>query len=235
MIIANTNQTWSYTMRLFLILTLFISIINAQEIDDIIDSQDKYMNLMLEHAENGDAYAQNSLAEYYHYSEAPIRDLDLAIYWYDKAAENGNTNAALNLSNFYSAGFLGEENKSKMALYWLEKAAKNKDPLAMVSIAWLLVTTEDKSIRDGKRALSIIEEYGNKLGFTAGILDTLAAIHAELGDFDKAVTLQETAIFLINKGDNKQRIQSHKNRLSLYKLHKTFTGFAHENIEAYQD
>ncbi len=235
MIIVNTNKIRSYTMRLFLILALFTSILNAQEIDDIIDSQDKYMTLMLERAEDGNAYAQNSLAEYYHYAKAPIRDLDQAIYWYEKAAENGNTNAALALSNFYSAGFLGEENKSKMALYWLEKAAEKKDPLAMVNIAWLLVTTEDKSIRDGKRALDIIEKYGNKLGFTAGILDTLAAIHAELGDFDKAVILQETALFLIQKGDNKQRIQSHNNRLSLYKQHKTFTGFAHENIEAYQD
>jgi tetratricopeptide (TPR) repeat protein len=222
-------------MRLLLILTLFINVINAQEIDNIIDSQDKYMSLMLERAESGNSYAQNSLAEYYHYSKTPIRDLDQAIYWYEKAAENGNTDAALNLSNFYSAGFFGEENKSKMALYWLEKAAKNKDPLAEVNIAWLLVTTEDESIRDGKRALDIIEKYGNKLGFTAGILDTLAAIHAELGNFNKAITLQETAIFLIQKGDNKQRILSHKNRLSLYKQHKTFTGFAHENMEAYKD
>lgn len=222
-------------MRLLLILTLFINVINAQENDYIIDSQDKYMNLMLERAENGDSYAQNSLAGYYHFSEAPIRDLEQAIYWYGKAAENGNTNAALTLSNFYSAGFLGEENKSKMSLYWLEKAAKNNDPLAKVNLAWLLATSEDKSIRDGEKALNIMEMYGNEAGFTAGVLDTLAAIHAELGNFDKAVTLQETALFLIQKGENKQRIKSHQNRLSLYKQNKTFSGFAHENLEAYQD
>ena len=222
-------------MRLLLILTLFINAINAQEINDIIDSQDEYMSMMLDRAEKGNAYAQKNLAKYYHYSKAPIRDLDQAIYWYEKAAENGNTQSALTLSNFYSAGFLGEENKSKMALYWLEKATANNDPLAQVNLAWLLVTSEDNSIRDAKRALAIIEKYGNKVGFTSGIIDTLAAIHAELGNFDKAVTLQETALFLIQKSDNKQRIASHKNRLSLYKQHKKFTGFAHENMEAYQD
>jgi tetratricopeptide (TPR) repeat protein len=86
-------------------------------------------------------------------------------------------------------------------------------------LAWLLATCPDDKIRDGKSAL----EHATKADDLsehkqASIIDTLAAAHAELGDFDKAVEVQRKAIELAGS-DEKQRKEL-ANHLELFQQRK---------------
>jgi Tfp pilus assembly protein PilF len=60
------------------------------------------------------------------------------------------------------------------------------------NLAWVLVTARDPRVRDGPRALPYALEAVRR-GHTAGWLDTLAAVYAECGDFEKAVACEEEA------------------------------------------
>jgi tetratricopeptide (TPR) repeat protein len=83
------------------------------------------------------------------------------------------------------------------------------------SLAWLLATCPDPSIRDGpravemgRRALQLSTEPGR-----AGCLDTLAAALAENGEFAEAIVHQREAISLMDDLDRRIRYEG---RLSLY-------------------
>jgi hypothetical protein len=85
---------------------------------------------------------------------------------------------------------------------------------ALNSLAWLLATCLDSKVRDGQTALRLAEEVVAATGRTnANYLDTLAAAHAELRQFDKAVSVQQEAIALLDAQQNKQGFES---RLRLY-------------------
>jgi tetratricopeptide (TPR) repeat protein len=90
-------------------------------------------------------------------------------------------------------------------------------------LAWLLATAPDDKVRDGKRALEYakkaceLTEYKN-----GGLIDTLAAVYAELGEFDKAVEWQEKAI---KAGDLPVKdVDAAKKRLELFKAKKPYRG-----------
>ena len=51
------------------------------------------------------------------------KDLKMAFYWYEKAANNGNMIAMYNLGLFYENGFSVEKDIDN-AIYWYEKSAK---------------------------------------------------------------------------------------------------------------
>jgi tetratricopeptide (TPR) repeat protein len=89
------------------------------------------------------------------------------------------------------------------------------------AIAWLLATAPDDAIRNGKRAVELAmkacELTGNKNG---SFVDTLAAAHAETGDFDKAIDAQNAAIAV---GDLPIRdLDAARKRLELYKQKKPY-------------
>lgn len=234
------DNTMKIIMTLILLIfsNMTLSKIIASDLPDSYEDrssskeENSYFKEIEARAKNEDPYAQNLMGEYYQSPQSPNRSIKQAAYWYNKAAKNGNADAALSLGQLYSAGLLNEEKKCELAVYWYEKAtAKYNNPIAWANIAWQLVTCDDPTFRDAKRALHIMKEYGDYTNNVAGTIDTMAAIYAELGQFKKAISLQETAIFLLEKHGNKERIKSHKNRLNLYKHKKTFSGFAHENPE----
>lgn len=92
-------------------------------------------------------------------------------------------------------------------------------PLAQQNYAWLLATCPDSKIRDGKKALTAatslceLREYK-----VASDLKALAAAHAELGDYDRAIEFQSKVVDM-NEGDSK--VQEAK-ILELYRNSKPF-------------
>jgi tetratricopeptide (TPR) repeat protein len=80
----------------------------------------------------------------------------------------------------------------------LETAATfqaNCQAIALNSLAWLLATTPDAAIRDGKHAVEIAMQACDRRQWTsASYIDTLAAAYAEVGDFDSAVKFEQMAI-----------------------------------------
>jgi len=68
---------------------------------------------------------------------------------------------------------------------------------AMNDFAWLLATSDVAEVRDGRTALTYAERAVTGTSRTnAMYLDTLAAAHAEAGEFAKAVSVQKEAIAL---------------------------------------
>ncbi len=68
------------------------------------------------------------------------------------------------------------------------------------NLAWLLATSEDPRIRNGRRAVGHALR-AVELGRTGGWMDTLAAAYAESGDFDAAVAAEDEALQLVG-GNN---------------------------------
>lgn len=88
---------------------------------------------------------------------------------------------------------------------------------AYLNRAWLRATCSDRRFRDGRKA---IEDAKNANHLTPGdkcwIYDTLAAAHAEAGEFDKAIYFQKLALRLAPKAKR----EGFQDRLELYEARK---------------
>jgi tetratricopeptide (TPR) repeat protein len=108
------------------------------------------------------------------------------------------------------------------ALTDYEKAAQlaGKEPFHAgyhTSLAMLLAACPDAKIRDGKKALEAAQK-AYTLAKGPNELATLAAAHAELGEFDRAVEWQTKAIDAAPKALNEQ----YQRRLKLYQDQKPY-------------
>ncbi|MBX9583569.1 MAG: tetratricopeptide repeat protein, partial [Gemmataceae bacterium] len=89
-----------------------------------------------------------------------------------------------------------------------------KDPDGPNNLAWLLAVGPD-GFRDGREAVRLATRACELTGFAdANDLDTLAAAHAEAGDFGKAVEVQNRALAL--PGAEEQYGAEFHERLGLY-------------------
>lgn len=143
---------------------------------------------------------------------------DAAFTDLDEAVKAVHCPAILNRGWAYE---LKGEYKKAEADYADLLAKRPADPLALNNLAWLKATCPDAAFRDGKEAVRLAkgacEPGGNREGT---FLDTLAAAHAEAGDFAAAVKAQERALedtgYARKHGDDAQK------RLQLYKDQKPF-------------
>jgi tetratricopeptide (TPR) repeat protein len=90
--------------------------------------------------------------------------------------------------------------------------------------AWLRVVCPDSSFRNGREALldakaaCTITNWGN-----ASYLDTLAAVYAELGDFDAALRYEQKAI----ASDHDKELTEPNHRIALFSEHRTVRDAGH--------
>jgi len=78
-----------------------------------------------------------------------------------------------------------------------------KDYTSINNLSWLLSTSPIDSVRHGRRALELAEQASALSRYKeAFVLSTLAAAHAELGDFDKAIEWSQKAAELAKKDKN---------------------------------
>ncbi len=85
----------------------------------------------------------------------------------------------------------------KAAITDLEKALELKpdDTGVLNNLAWLLATSPDDALRDGKRAVELAQKACEKTEWKeAHIISTLAAGHAEVGDFEAARKFSKQAV-----------------------------------------
>lgn len=108
------------------------------------------------------------------------------------AADNGHPNAEFLLGELYSKGIHFTRDAEK-AIYWYEKAYQHNQRNADNYLAWHLSTLVESDLRDGERAIVLMEKSIEKRK-TSATLSVLAAAYAEVGLFDLSVSTQEEAI-----------------------------------------
>jgi len=86
------------------------------------------------------------------------------------------------------------------------------------AVAWFYATVPDLKYRDGKKAVKYGEKSISMVKHWMN-MDTLAAAHAQAGDFEKAVYFQNEAINMCQEAEGKAKLREH---LELYKNHKTY-------------
>ena len=165
-------------------------------------------------AERGNPYAQANLGRLYATGRGVERDYAAAAKWYYKSADQGNLYAQWSLGGLFASG-LGVAKDCAEALKWYRKAADAGFPPAQNSLAWMLSTSTNASVRNGPLAVGFAEKAVTVTRrANATFLDTLAAAHAEAGDFAKAVAIQNEAMGLL-KDANSTR-EDYTSRLKLY-------------------
>jgi TPR repeat protein len=134
------------------------------------------------------------------------------------------------VGGFYATGMGGVVEKScSRAMNWYEKAAEGGYPLAFNNLAYMLVTCEDKQLRDADRAESIMKFLFQHQPNIVALLDTYATVLAEQRDFKQAAQTMSTVIDIQKfMDDNPERIDQAEQALKLFKQGKklsiTFQG-----------
>lgn len=116
--------------------------------------------------------------------------------------------------------------KHKEAVADLEAALKNdpKNSGILNNLAWVLSTSPDDDVRDGKRAVELATKACEETEYKRPhILSTLAAAYAETGDFETAIKWSTKAVEM-SAGDevNKEVQEQLKQELDGYKEKKPF-------------
>jgi tetratricopeptide (TPR) repeat protein len=115
------------------------------------------------------------------------------------ASRRGRSDAAISIGDHQAA------------IVDLEKAhaLKPEDTGVLNNLAWLLATSPDDAIRDGKRAIELAQKACELTEWKeAHIISTLAAGYAESGDFAKARELSQKAVDASADADNvKQQLE----------------------------
>jgi tetratricopeptide (TPR) repeat protein len=89
------------------------------------------------------------------------------------------------------------------------------------NIAWICATSPDAGVRNGARAIELLEPEAAKADCDANLLDTLAAAYAEAGQFDRAVQTAEKAARKARQAAVAAGpLADMEKRLELYKKHK---------------
>lgn len=94
-------------------------------------------------AEAGDSKAQEILADAYAHGWGVLKDSQKAIYWYQKSADQGNSNALHHLSFYYSSGIQVAKDERygtllmQKAFEIRNKLAQAGDPDALISLRYM--------------------------------------------------------------------------------------------------
>jgi Flp pilus assembly protein TadD len=94
---------------------------------------------------------------------------------------------------------------------------------AQNNLAWLLATSPDPSLRDGRKAVELAQPAVQLSGgVSPQILDTLAAAYAEAGRFPEATETARRALELCVAQNNKPLADVIQNQLKLFEAHSPY-------------
>lgn len=120
-----------------------------------------------------------------------------------------------------------ELKQTAKAIEILDTGAKQfkEDPIIANDLAWLLATSSDSRLRDGRRAVALAERFSMLADHhDPNRLDTLAAAYAEIGDFEKARSTLDRAIELAEPAGDKSLLEDLKMRRELYQRDQPYRG-----------
>lgn len=97
------------------------------------------------------------------------------------------------------------------------------DPVVMNNVAWQMATHPSAAVRNGAEALKWAKLAAEKTRFEdATYLDTLAAAHAENGDFRSAIDTATRALQLATRANQRELLPGLQKALQLYRAGRPF-------------
>jgi|SRR5665213_2359961 len=143
-------------------------------------------------AEQGDAQSEYNLAVLYTQGEGVPRNGKDAANWMRKAAGQSLAAAQQGMGTLYENGD-GVPLDPVEAEKWYRKAVDQNYAPAMNSLALLMATSKESSVRNPQGAIAMANK-AVAAGTNPDYLDTLAAAYFADGQFDKAVETEEKAL-----------------------------------------
>ena len=142
--------------------------------------------------------------------------LDAAIEEYHRTLELEPHSAQA----YYKLGIALQTQRNFKAAITEYQRALELDPRhlpAHISLAWLLATCPDNSLRNGEQAVELAQQARMLAGTESPqLLDTLAAAYAEAGRFPEAVATAEHALNLNATKNDEPLAETIQSRLKLY-------------------
>jgi tetratricopeptide (TPR) repeat protein len=151
-----------------------------------------------------------------------LKEMDTSISLARKSNVSPNLLAELYVSKARSCIDYGRNGEAKKSLEQALRLQPN-DPSTLNDLAWLLATSRDSRIRDGRKAVNLaqrackLSEWKNAFS-----IDTLAAAFATAGDFSDAVKYQQLAISRLEPADRKAQERGMEQRLQQYSSGRPF-------------
>jgi tetratricopeptide (TPR) repeat protein len=145
-----------------------------------------------------------------------VQQIDISIDLARKANVSAELLAQMYGSKSRTCVDVGRYDDAKRAL----EAANHlqpSDPTTLNDLAWLLATSPNGRVRNGRRAVGFAQKscaltnWGNAFS-----IDTLAAAYAAAGDFSQAVKFQQRAIDALDPKDRAIQLPGMRSRLELY-------------------
>ena len=186
-------------------------------------------------AKNGSPAAMEKLGEAFHFGEGVKRDMAVAFIWYKRAAKAGLASAQDYVGMFYAGGLGGVPEDCEKSIHWFLKAAEGGNVESKNNAAWMLATCRIDKLRNGKRAIELATQAIAELGPTASYVGTLAAAYAEVGDFEKAVELQEESLSRMRLDRASDALMKEATvRLHFFQARKPWRGASFDNPDLYR-
>jgi tetratricopeptide (TPR) repeat protein len=138
-------------------------------------------------------------------------DFEKAVTLDPKSGAALNSRAVLERKNGEFEKALQDHHQALILSPWLWQG--------MADLAWLLATCPEEKFRDGTKAVEMAEN-AVRHRITPQTLDALAAAYAEAGDFERAVEVQEAALYLLTHDWESVQNEEFKNRLETYQAEK---------------
>ncbi len=162
-------------------------------------------------AAQGDPRAEVALGYLHEAGEGQPANRELALKWYRRAALAGDREGIERYAWMKAED--ADLTSQREAVIWLKKLVPD-DAAAANSAAWILATSTHAELRNGADAVRLAELAVQKSNVSAN-LDTLAAAHAESGNFDKAVEVQKDALAALTTAEARFKPEIEK-RLAIY-------------------
>lgn len=112
------------------------------------------------------------------------------------------------------------DQRSALAEYQKAYFLNPKNVIYANNVAWILATSSDRSLRDGKKALELVKQAISEGGEKPAMLRTLAAAESAVGNYREAVMSANHAMKLATAEANAQLCEELRNEIRLYQAGK---------------
>ncbi|WP_196141084.1 tetratricopeptide repeat protein [Aliikangiella sp. G2MR2-5] len=182
---------------------------------DLGKSKERALEWFTSAADNGLTDAQVFVGESYIYGDGVEKDYEKAYHYFSVAADNFDASAEFNLGMMFYNGY-GRKKDFSAAISWLKRAASQNHSMSINNLAWLYATSDNRSLRNPKKALFWAEKLADDGENLSIFLDTKAAAYALAGEFEKAVQSQSLAIEALPEDVDESKLVEFQKRLESY-------------------